>query len=122
MSIRNYVLANTVCLTETKIENIALWWGHKGHTKTADVLRCINSKPGVKTDEIRSFANCSNVPCLVDSINKRLKPHGYKIERLDPQGKAVNADFHSWYLINIPFANPANDDPFETSDSDVVNH
>ena len=76
-----------------------------GNTKKAAVFEAIANNPGIRTDEIRNFANCSNVPALAYQATKKLMNHGLMLECFKPAGVASNAQFHYWYLIKAPMVN-----------------
>ncbi|MGF1708890.1 hypothetical protein [Enterovibrio baiacu] len=74
--------------------------------KTALVLKAIALEPGITTDKVRiKSEHCSNVPCLVDAINKKLMNKGLMIIRIEPVGVAHNEAFHHWYLVEAPIMN-----------------
>lgn len=93
---------NVKILTEKEIKQFAMLFGKQGKSKTAKVLETIATKPGVKTDEIRELAKCSNVPSLAHNITVKLLNFGLMIHREAPRGMAPNEDFHHWYLIEAP--------------------
>ncbi|MDW6002316.1 hypothetical protein [Vibrio mangrovi] len=92
-------------LSDATIRDYSLFWRkHRGlPAKTALVLTAIAKNPGIKTNEIRSLArDCSNVPSLVDDINKKIMNKGLMIIRQEPVGVAPNESFHHWYLVQAP--------------------
>ncbi|HGF7375728.1 TPA: hypothetical protein AB5C23_003434 [Vibrio cholerae] len=91
-----------VTLPSKTLDDYTLFWGRNGNTKTANVLRAVNGKQGITTDEIRAFAKCSNVPDLVRAINKKLMNKGLMIIRIEPVCVAPNEAFHHWFLVKAP--------------------
>ncbi|AJR09625.1 hypothetical protein C9J03_25900 [Photobacterium gaetbulicola] len=81
-----------------------LWQMRKNKlSKTALVFMAIANQPGIRTNEVRPLANdCSNVPSLVDDINKKIMNKGLMIIRMEPVGVAPNEAFHHWYLVEAP--------------------
>lgn len=89
-------------LPRAEMESLAKGLGKQGQSKKAAVFRCIAQKPGVTTDVARISGNCSNIPDMVYSINKKLMNRGLMIYRESPKGVAPNAGFHHWYLVEAP--------------------
>ncbi|MBE8566811.1 hypothetical protein [Vibrio sp. OPT20] len=95
-------------LSDATIRDYSLFWRkHQGlPAKTALVLAAIAKNPGIKTNEVRSLArDCSNVPSLVDDINKKIMNKGLMIVRQEPVGVAPNESCHHWYLVEAPIQN-----------------
>ena len=97
--VSGYSLAS---ISPQELDKLCLLWGKQGESKTALVLRAISSFQGITTDNVRAFAKCSNVPNLVDSINKKILSKGLFVLRTSPVGVAPNAAFHHWYLLEVP--------------------
>lgn len=92
-------------LSDKTISDYTLFWRkRKGElAKTALVFAAIAQNPGIKTNDIRRMArDCSNVPSLVDDINKKIMNKGFMIIRIDPIGVAPNESCHHWYLVKAP--------------------
>ncbi|ELA9241755.1 hypothetical protein QUO02_000875 [Vibrio alginolyticus] len=95
-------------LSDATISDYSLFWRkHRGlPAKTALVFAAIAKNPGIKTNEVRSLArDCSNVPSLVEDINKKIMNKGLMIVRQEPLGVAPNESFHHWYLVQAPIQN-----------------
>nr|AKN40950.1 hypothetical protein [Enterovibrio norvegicus] len=97
-----------VYLLETEVQRIKkIKWSKRNgkDSKMALVFESIALTQGVKTDAARRYANCSNIPNMVDNINKKIMSLGLMIVRVDPWGVPPNADFHHWYLVEAPIMN-----------------
>lgn len=71
-------------------------------TKKALAFQAIAQKQGIRTDEVRLFANCSNVPNAAIDANKKLMNYGLMLICDKPAHKAYNSGFHFWYLVEAP--------------------
>ncbi len=71
-------------------------------TKKALVCEAIAHNQGMRTNAIRDYANCSNVPNAAQDANKVLLNHGLMIICVQPPREAYNAGFHYWYLVQAP--------------------
>ncbi|NVN82752.1 MULTISPECIES: hypothetical protein [unclassified Vibrio] len=97
-----------VKLTEKQFTNYSSLWASRQAgklSKTAQLLKAISDNPLSQTNELRQLAGCSNVPDLVNSINKKLMSKGLMVIRVEPVGVARNDDFHFWCLIEAPIMN-----------------
>ncbi|MGO2497762.1 MAG: hypothetical protein ACTH6I_07050 [Vibrio litoralis] len=72
------------------------------NTKKALTFQAIAQQQGIRTDAIRSFANCSNVPQAAIDANKKLMNYGLMLHCVKPPHGAYNSAFHFWYLIQAP--------------------
>ncbi|MGF1707255.1 hypothetical protein [Enterovibrio baiacu] len=85
-----------------RIKNLT-WSKRNGKfTKTSLAFEAIALTQGITTDLVRLHAGCSNVPQLVDDVNKKIMNLGLMIVRVDPLGVPPNAAFHHWYLVEAP--------------------
>ncbi len=89
-----------VTLSEKEQNSIAAVLGND--TKKALTFLAVANKQGSRTNEIRMFANCSNVPQAAIDANKKLMNYGLMLVCLKPPHKAYNSAFHFWYLIQAP--------------------
>ncbi|HHG3093055.1 TPA: hypothetical protein ACPVXD_003263 [Vibrio parahaemolyticus] len=92
-----------VTLTEKEQASIAAVLGNK--TKKALTFLAVAKQQGSRTNEIRTFANCSNVPQAAIDANKKLMNYGLMLVCLKPPHAAYNSAFHFWYLIEAPIMN-----------------
>ena len=93
-----------VKLTDQQFDNHKSKWASKGGelSKTANLLKAISDNPLAQTNTLRALADCSNVPDLVRSINKKLMNSGLMVIRVSPPVGAPNENFHFWCLIEAP--------------------
>lgn len=92
-----------VVLTQKDISSLKSLLGNT--TKKALVLDAVANNQGIRTNDIRTFANCSNVPQAAIDANKKLMNHGLMIICVKPSHLAHNAAFHYWYLVQAPIQN-----------------
>ena len=94
----------TVKITDKQFNNWkTLWRTRSGKiSKTALLLKAISEHPLLQTNELRRLVDCSNVPDLVRSINKKIMNKGYMVIRVAPANLAPNDDFHFWCLVEAP--------------------
>lgn len=71
-------------------------------TKKALTFQAIAQQQGIRTDDIRLFANCSNVPQAAIDANKKLMNYGLMLHCVRPPHGSYNSGFHFWYLIEAP--------------------
>lgn len=89
-----------VTLSNDEIESISKAMGSK-YKKTLTFV-AVARKQGIRTDEVRLFANCSNVPNAAIDANKKLMNYGLMLHCVKPPHGAYNSGFHFWYLIKAP--------------------
>ncbi len=92
-----------VVLPKKEILNLKSVLGNT--TKKALTFEAVANNQGIRTNDIRDHAFCSNVPQAAIDANKKLMNHGLMIICDKPAHKARNAAFHHWYLVQAPIHN-----------------
>jgi hypothetical protein len=89
-----------ITLTTDEINSISKSLGFK-FKKTLTFV-AVAQKQGIRTNEIRLFADCSNVPQAAIDANKKLMNFGLMLICEKPSHGVYNSDFHYWYLVEAP--------------------
>ncbi|ENM8378397.1 hypothetical protein ND980_15535 [Vibrio diabolicus] len=89
-----------VTLSNDEISSISKALGLK-YKKTLTFV-AVAQKQGIRTDEVRLFADCSNVPQAAIDANKKLMNFGLMLVCDKPTYGASNSGFHYWYLVKAP--------------------